>query len=62
MCWRNLHLAVSRFLDRLEEEKGEKERSNSSRKERGGQRGGEGGKQEGEFSLTFEAAQGAGRQ
>ena len=48
--------------ERWEDEKGEKERSNSSRKERGGQRGGEGGNQEGEFSLTFEAAQGAGRQ
>ena len=30
MGWRNLHLAVSRFLARREEEKGEKERSNSS--------------------------------
>ena len=30
MWWRNLHLAVSRFLARREEEKGKKERSNSS--------------------------------
>ena len=60
-------MAVSRFLDRLEEEKGEKERSNSSRKE-GDEVAEEEVKQEnkrpegeGEFSQTFEVVWGAER-
>jgi hypothetical protein len=60
-------LAVSRFLARLEEKKGEKERSNSSRKE-GDEVAKEEMKQEnkrpegeGEFSQTFEVVQGVER-
>ena len=60
-------MAVSRFLARLEEEKGEKERSNSSRKE-GDEVAKEEMKQEnkrpegeGEFSQTFEVVRGAER-
>ena len=66
MWWRNLHLAVSRFLARREEEKGEKERSNSSISrekddvaEEEVKEENETAECEGEFSQIFEVVRGA---
>ena len=66
MWWRNLQFAVLRFLARREEEKGEKERSNSSISrekddvaEEEVKEENETAECEGEFSQIFEVVRGA---